>query len=269
MKMKRVKAIVALALVMVMLFGIVPPIKSEASTPLTPGKSMSTAKNVPKYFREYYGYWDKETWDYQGQSWYKFKTDGKDAFYTIDIKALSADRIYAVLMEASEEKVCETGEIRIDQSTSINKKLKKNTWYYLGFKCSVGWNSSCTSGNVRIKISWRKDSEPDTKSKATKVVAGKKYVGRVDGVKSNDSDWYKFTAPTTDTYVVSLKNVDCAKRIRLAVYTSNLTSQDENDGIKKNKTYNASVKMKKGKTYYIRVKGTTAVGRYSFTVKKK
>ena len=258
-KMRHVKAIVALALAMVMLFGIFPPVKSQAAIGLTPGESMAGATNVPKYFTEYYG---RATRD---GVWYKFKTNSTVAFYTIEVKSLSAYNVTARLMEASEEEVGVSSEIDKNGTYVFNMKLKKNTWYYL--RLNTYWSSD--AGNVKVKISWRKDAEPDTKATAKKIALATNYIGRVDGIKSNDNDYYKFTPTVTGKYVVTVKNLDSAKRIRMSVLTSNLTSIDTNDSIKKNKTHKATVKLVKGRTYYVRIKSTLSTGRYKLRIDQK
>ena len=271
-KMKKMaKAIVAMMLVMVMMFGVVPPLQSQAAPiKLNGGAEMKKATSIPSFGKQYYFHWT----DVKGEddeNWFKFKTKSENAFYTIDIKSLSSSGVDIIMMEETEEEVTKSVGIKKNESYVINLKLKKNTWYYLKFWDDTDGDGT---GNVSFIVSWRKDLEPDTRKTAKKIVQNTTYTCKIDGTKSNDSDWFKFVPATAGKYTITVRNVS-AKSIRFLMQNEAGKSVDINDGIKNSKLYTVvigksdKVTLQKGKAYYFRIAGTTSVGQYKIRVTKR
>ena len=267
---KMAKAIVAMMLVMIMMFGVVPPMQSQAAPiRLDGGKGIDNAVMIPAYGKQYYGV--MPSWDNNGDwLWYKFKTKDSNAFYTLDYKVTSADKIGFTIYDITDEIIADSGCLYSNNSGSFNLKLKKNTVYYL----KVHVYNYYGVGKFTFSLSWRKDLEPDTRKTATKIVQNKTYTCKIDGTKSNDSDWFRFVPATTGKYTITVRNVS-AKRIRFMMQNEAGKTVDVNDGIKNSKLYTVvigksdKVTLQKGKAYYFRIAGTTSVGQYKIRVTKR
>lgn len=224
---------------------------------LNGGKSYGKAVKLPRLGTSYVG---KLTAN-RRTMWYKFKTLSTDAFYTVTVKNLSVpDHIEVYYMDANEEELKRETWLSQNNQLSVNLKLARNKMYYIKIVAT-----STKAGNVKTTVSARKDAIGDTRGKAKALTWKKTVTGTIDG--NGDSDFFKFKAPKTRVYTITVKNASCNEHIEAYITDKYEEELARETWISKNNQLNKEIKLKKGQMYYIQVVGSTGTGNYKVTIK--
>ena len=224
---------------------------------LNGGKSYGKAVKLPKFGASYVG----KLTSNRTEMWYKFKTLSTDAFYTVTVKNLSVpDRVEVYFMDVDEEELASDYYVYKNEQMSTNIKLRNNSTYYIRIVAT-----SSNAGNVKTTVSARKDAIGDTRRKAKALTWKKTLTGAIDG--NGDSDFFKFKAPKTRVYTITVKNTSCNDRIEAYVTDKYEEELAKDYYVYKNEQMSAQIKLTKGQMYYIQVLGISGTGNYKVTVK--
>ena len=192
--------------------------------------------------------------------WYKFKATSSEGFYTVTVKNLNVPNVIsAFLMDANEEELDHKTYYGKNDSFVSNQKLKKNRWYYIRVD-----NFYTGSGNIKVSVKFTKDGEGDTLKKAKTIQKGKPYIGSLDVKK--DVDYLVFKAPKTGYYTFTIKNINVNTTMNsyiLDKYEEELSSKTY---YSKNNSHVATLRLKKGQYYYIRINSISGTGKYKVTI---
>lgn len=224
---------------------------------LNGGKTYGKAVKLPKFGTPYVG---KLTTN-RKVMWYKFKTQSNEGFYTITSKNLSVpDHIEVYYMDADEEELKRDTWLTKNNQMSLNIKLARNRMYYIKYVLT-----GSNPGNVKTTVSFRKDAIGDTRGKAKALTWKKTATGSIDGNK--DSDFFKFKAPKTRNYTITVKNASCSEHIEAYITDKYEEELARDTWVSKNNQLSKEIKLVKGQTYFIQVVGSTGTGNYKVTVK--
>ena len=105
----------------------------------------------------------------------------------------------------------------------------------------------------------------DTRGKAKALTWKKTTTGSIDGNK--DSDFFKFKAPKTRNYTITVKNASCSEHIEAYITDKYEEELARDTWVSKNYQLSKEIKLVKGQTYFIQVVGSTGTGNYKVTVK--
>lgn len=269
--MKKVSKIISMILVVASVFGIFSINASAVATPLDAGNTKATATNIPEFGTEYVS----ELSVAGEEDWFKFTTLSDDAYYTFNLQNYNIyesdwNDVYSLNLFVYDTFYKQVVHIYGAYRNTTDIKLEKNTTYYV--KVCMGSRVTSSTGNYAMLINYKLDPISNDKAEATAINANALNKYSLDG--TGDVDWYKFTAPTNDTYKITLENYNIYESDWNDVYSLNLFVYDIYDkqvGHVYGSLHNiADIQLEKNTTYYIKVcmgsKETSSTGNYGFKI---
>lgn len=212
--------------------------------------------------------------------WFKFDTKLVEGYYTITYKNINIptgwndrQRLNIELTTLSEN-VIRTQDIWENNEVSFDLKLEKDSTYY--FKVYMGDVYEEETGNYCITIKFKEDKEADTLATGKKINPNVVYNCSLDG--TGDVDCFKFVSPITGSYDIAFTNHTIASgwndgQRPNGYFLSQYEEQLVFCAVNKNSTAYGSMKVEKGKTYYVRFRmgeyRPEYTGKYSFIIGKR
>lgn len=203
--------------------------------------------------------------------YYRFKTDDKDAFYSVSVNCHNthfgyvADGYVSLLPDIGANIIAHSSISTEENETFNCGKLKKDSYYFLKVKTDEDY---ATDGWVQFRINQYVDDIGDDYSTCTKIEPNKVYSYKLDNCE--DSDCFEFTALET-AYTLS---VSADTDVRYQVYSDDLltipyssldsTGTDTIELENLNKNANYWIKFWDGYD-----NGTFEAKQYSFSLKSK
>ncbi|MBQ7957730.1 MAG: hypothetical protein IJ279_06800 [Clostridia bacterium] len=198
--MKKISKIISLLMAAVIALSVFAVSASAVATELAAGSTRATATKIPSFGTEYVSSLSKAG----EQDWFKFTTLSDDAYYTIALEnyninsgSNSTQQVNLFVYDTYLKEIS-----FLSDTSSTNIKLEKNTTYYI--KVTMGYNRPEYTGNYEILLTYILDPVSNNMSEATAININRSYDYSLDG--TGDIDWYKFDAPISGTYKMSLVN---------------------------------------------------------------
>lgn len=168
-------------------------------------------------------------------------------FYSLTVKNISMGGSIDVYIESlAGEELFRNTYISSNSSYDLNYKLNPGATYIIRI-----YNRYKTTGNIKLNLSYRDDTEYDTKELATVLKTNKSQLHSIDG--SLDTDYYKFIPESTATYEFYFKNLSVNSSCSYYVYASSEEILYDRSYLYQNDETNAAIKLNAGDTYYIAV----------------
>lgn len=263
--MKKISKIISLLMAAVIALSVFAVSASAVATELAAGSTKATATKIPSFGTEYVSSLSKAG----EQDWFKFTTLSDDAYYTIALEnyninsgSNSTQQVNLFVYDTYLKEIS-----FLSDTSSTNIKLEKNTTYYI--KVTMGYNRPEYTGNYEILLTYILDPVSNNMSEATAININRSYDYSLDG--TGDIDWYKFDAPISGTYKMSLVNKNIQEGWNDTQYLQmHLMDEYQKTISTCYSTSSAEVTLEKGHTYYIKIvmghNRSYWIGNYGFSV---
>lgn len=269
--MKRMKKTIALIIAFLIAVSSFAVSSFAVATELEAGNSMSSAVEIPQYDVNYVSSLSST----QEQDWFKFTTESEDAYYKIEMINYSLPEglhyYQNALLFLCDKNGKEIGSFYGSYGDgSLSLKLENNTTYYI----RVTHERISEKGNYEITLSVNYDEAPNDMEKAITTQLDKLVVSEMDGTA--DVDWFKFTAPVSGEYTLTVNNCDITTDSNsesrcMIVYLYDKWSQTlSSDFTQYDSNAELTATLEKGETYYVKVymglSATGTTGQYTFII---
>ena len=269
--MKKTTKIIALMLAVLTVFSAFSISGFAVATELDAGNSMSSAVKIPQFGVNYVSSLSSP----EEEDWFKFTTESQDAYYKIEMINYSLPEGLHYFQNA-QLLLCdkfgkEAGSFYGSFGDGyLSLKLENNTSYYI----RVSHEQVNEKGNYEITVSVDYDVVPNEMENAATTQLDKLVANEMDG--TSDIDWFKFVAPVSGNYVLTLDNCDIytssnsSERCMNVYLYDKLTQILASDYTNYDSKAELSVSLEKGETYYIKVymgaSAAATVGKYTFII---
>lgn len=216
-----------------------------------------------------------------GLGYVSFVTPSQPGYVQVEYKNITIDAwAYGIVMDVSGEKLAEsdrrpngtaTFKFRSDSDKTVGNSagavMSPNTKYYI----RVGYKEK--SGNVKLTVRFRADSNRDKKEYAEPINMNKEYTRSIDGIigNDNDDDYFSFVAASSGAHHFSINNATggrlyyCIRKWTSDEYIKRTNNSDMNSDISNNSKGEYDIVLEAGQKYYLDVWGGS-VGNYSFKI---
>lgn len=159
------------------------------------------------------------------EGYVSFVTPEQEGFILVSVENKNiSDTLFCYITDAAGKEVAKYSSMSYGDSLSLEFKSEKNnangvklaanTRYYI----QLGTTDSQPNGNVGISIKFSADDCPEGRTGAKEISPNVTYTGKLNAMKSTDSDWYVFTAAKSGQHRIFLKNISMQEEIRVQVY---------------------------------------------------
>ncbi len=199
--------------------------------------------------------------------YFKFTTSSDDSFYKIELRNTEVKETINLTLYSGGDATTNIYNLyaHVAEANSDTRKLEPNHTYYISVKKDY---FDCT-GNYKLSVTEIKDDAPDNYSSSTTVSLDKKKTYNLEAV--GDSDYFKFTTTTNDSYYkIELANTEATDTIGATIYyEDDITTDMLEVSAYKASIGSKSVKLEPNHTYYIVVQAPpydSPIGGYKLCV---
>lgn len=269
--MKKTTKIIALLLAISTVISIFTIGGFAVATELDAGGSMGMATNVPQFGVNYVSSLSSP----EEEDWFKFTTKSQDAYYKVEMINYSLpeglhyfQNAYLFLCDKNGKEIGAFHGSYGDGSLSL--KLENNTTYYI----RVTHEQVSEKGNYEITVSVDYDVVPNEMENAAITQLDKLVASEMDG--TSDIDWFKFVAPVSGSYTLTLDNCDIVTNSNSDSRCMNVYLYDKWSQILSSDYTNYDSKavvtalLEKDETYYVKIymggSAAATIGKYTFVI---
>lgn len=269
--MKKTTKVIALMLAVLTVISAFSVSGFAVATPIEAGNNMATAVTVPEFGVQYVGSLSSSN----KEDWYKFTTFSDDAYYRMDLLNYNLPtgnayykNINVNVYDVNNKEI--SSLIAWNGSGFLSVKLENNTIYYI----RVTHEQANEKGNYEITVSVDYDVVPNEMENAVTTQLDKLVSSEMDG--TGDIDWFKFTAPVSGNYTLTLNNCDITTTSNSSERCMNVYLYDKwlqtlsSDYTNNDSDAELSATLEEGETYYVKVymggSAATTIGKYTFIV---